>query len=176
MIRTCMAFALVPLLITPGQCQEFEDVTPPTSPIIFGVAKVLDDESVEIRYDALAPNIPVTEEVTQNYTVMIPYKEEVEKDGETIEVEKMRPETRTRVVNVTRMHKVANTRYKLSECKFQDMAGTELPQMATLEKMKQGQPVVTIRPGAELNDYYKALLREDVIVVVCPEPKIESKK
>ena len=176
MIRFCTAVAISTLVAYPVNAQEFTQLEPPESPILFAVAQLIDDDSSSIRYDAMAPSIPVTEKVTQSYTVMVPYTEEVEQDGKKVKVTRQRPEVRTREVDVTRMHRFGNTTYKISDCKFEDTAGTELPLMETLERLKQGRPVVTIRPGNELNDYYMNLLRDDVIVVVCPEPKVKNNK
>lgn len=171
MIRVITVLVWLFLIANVTRAQEPDEVAPPKSPLIFGVATITEDEEIHVRYDALAPAIPVKQLVDQTYTVMVPAEEVVEREGVKTKITVMKPEMKTRTVEVTKMVRLTVSKYKMTECKFQDLGGTELPRMQTMEMLRQGCPVVTIRPGTELSDFYLKLLREDVVVLVCPEPK-----
>ena len=120
-------------------------------------------------------NIPViktarTEQKTETYTVNVPYTEVV--DGRSIT--KMRQEKRTRTVSVTRGETETKTSidsetYELGKIKCFSVDGSELSQKAIQKRLGERQPVILINSPKGIAPYFKKLLKEDTIFMVCED-------
>ena len=111
-----------------------------------------------------------TEQKTETYTVNVPYTETV--DGRN--VTRMRQEKRTRTVSVTRGETETKTSidsnsYDMEKIKCYSVDGSEMPQEAIQKKLGERKPVVLINNVEGIVPYFKQLLKEDTIFMVCPE-------
>jgi len=117
--------------------------------------------------------IPYTEEVTQTYTVRVPYTE-IE-DGVTVaNVTKSRLEQRTRTVAVMRgttktVAKNKTTTYKMANVKCLAVDGTELTPEAAKERLAENYPVILINSPQAITRYFEAVMQPEALFLVCQD-------
>lgn len=141
---------------------------PPTAKPTFALAELVEGK-VRFDFGDTGHAIPVTERVAQTYTVAVPYTVKVTKDGKEVNETRTRMETRTRTIPVTRMVKQRYQSFGLEGMKLMTADGEELGATATDSAFEEKRPVVILQPGDKLDSFFKAVLKEDVIVVTLPK-------
>ena len=152
------------------------EIEAPDIEIMLGVATVSDEDDGKLAFHfvAGAPVIHKIEMVTRTYTVVVPYVEQVERDGKMIPVTKTRNEERTSEVPVTRPEVLTDFVHSWNDVKIQTVFGDEVSVEDAKVHFQTRQPIVAIYSGTELSEFYTHVLHDEVLVVVLPRPKGEG--
>ena len=139
---------------------------PPT----FATAKLsVDGKSVMLN----DPNAP--QGVRQTYTVRVPYTvTRIDEDGEEVNETRFREETRTRTVFPNGRGRQPRKVYKLTGLKVESVSQREgWPPNFLKQQLDGKKPVVLLKPGEQLSDAFRQVLKPDTIVITLPksEPK-----
>ena len=168
-IMVMVALVVCGLPVPSGMAQESEMVKPDT-PLRIAIAFTNEDGQLELEYGGAA-DTPVEENATQTYTVMVPYTEVTEVDGEKKTVTKMRVETRTRTVPVKRMIPTPNQTHDWKQLGYYRLSGERIPMHQAVKQLESRQPVVVLEKGKKLDPVYEMMLRDDVLIIELPAPR-----
>ena len=119
------------------------------------------------------PNAP--QGVPQTYTVRVPYTvTRIDEDGEEVNETRFREETRTRTVFPNGRGRQPRKVYKLTGLKVESVSQREgWPPNFLKQQLDGKKPVVLLKPGEQLSDAFRQVLKPDTIVITLPksEPK-----
>lgn len=153
----CIAILFATSWTSPAIAQTSDSIALPNQPV----------EMVVLRYDPgentfLATiSFAVPEQQTQEYTVQVPYTEEV--NGETRTM--MRTETRTRTVTVMRMV-MEERAFAIDGVSFASVSGKKVDDMNAIKKfLSEPKPALLTYYEDELAPYYKEVFKPNTIVM-----------
>jgi hypothetical protein len=124
--------------------------------------------SLELSGDSFLVTLSriVTKQVEQTYTVKQPVVQELA-DGKTkvVYVE----ETRTRRINVS-VPVYETTLVTADKCRLCRVSTDRVDAAQFADVLATPQPVIVLKPGEELEHFFRSIFKPDTLVLVLPEP------